>query len=163
MAQVETGNIQLKLQQTSPQQVVMTAQQAVQTQATQRNIHIHYQVEEGLPAIQADAEKTSWVMVNLLTNAIKYSHENSIIEVIVKRSDNTVVFSVTDHGRGIEEKYLSRIFNRYFKVPGSIEKAGTGLGLAISKEFIEAQGGEISVTSTYGEGSTFSFSLPVSS
>ena len=163
MAQVETGNIQLKLQQTSPQQVVMTAQQAVQTQATQRNIHIHYQVEEGLPAIQADAEKTSWVMVNLLTNAIKYSHENSIIEVIVKRSDNTVVFSVTDHGRGIEEKYLSRIFNRYFKVPGSIEKAGTGLGLAISKEFIEAQGGEISVTSTYGEGSTFSVSLPVSS
>lgn len=160
MAQVETGNLQLKLQQTTPQQIVLTAQQAVQTQATQRNIHIHYQVPEGLPSIQADAEKTSWVLINLLTNAIKYSHENAIIEVTVQQQHKRVVFSVTDYGRGIEEKYLSRVFDRYFKVPGSIEKAGTGLGLAISKEFIEAQGGEIWVKSSYGEGSEFSFSLP---
>lgn len=160
MAQVETGNIQLRMQQTAPQQIVLTAQQAVQTQATQRNIHIHYRIAENLPFIQADAEKTSWVMINLLTNAIKYSPENAVIEVEVKQADKTVEFSVADRGRGIEEKYLSRIFDRYFKVPGSIEKAGTGLGLAISKEFIEAQGGHISVTSTYGEGSTFCFSLP---
>jgi signal transduction histidine kinase len=160
MAQVETGNIQLRMQQTAPQQIVLTAQQAVQTQATQRNIHIHYRIAENLPFIQADAEKTSWVMINLLTNAIKYSPENAVIEVEVKQADKAIEFSVADRGRGIEEKYLSRIFDRYFKVPGSIEKAGTGLGLAISKEFIEAQGGHISVTSTYGEGSTFCFRLP---
>ena len=71
-----------------------------------------------------------------------------------------VVFSVTDHGKGIDEKYLPKIFDRYFKVPGTQERTGTGLGLSISKEFIEAQNGHIWATSQIGEGSRFNFSLP---
>ncbi|WP_245975222.1 sensor histidine kinase [Deminuibacter soli] len=161
MAQVETGNIQLKLQQTTPEQVVEVAQLAVATQVAQRNLQLQLFVQNNLPPIMADPEKTSWVLINLLTNAIKYSHENGTIEITVKRDNNKVLFAVADHGRGIEEKYLARVFDRYFKVPGSIEKAGTGLGLAISREFIEAQGGQIWVSSSYGEGSRFVFSLPV--
>ena len=67
---------------------------------------------------------------------------------------------VKDDGKGIEEKYLPKIFDRYFKVPGS-SKTGTGLGLAISKEFIEAEGGTISVQSEIGSGSSFSFLLNI--
>lgn len=160
MAQVETGNIQLKLQHTEPAKIADIARLAVQTQAAQRNVHIVYNIAPGLPYIQADPEKTSWVLINLLTNAIKYSHEHSEIKVTVHNKNKRVVFLVTDHGRGIEEKYLPRVFERYFKVPGSMEKAGTGLGLTISKEFIEAQGGEIWAQSAYGEGSMFGFSLP---
>lgn len=160
MSQVETGNIQLKLQPTAPAVIVDQAVQAVALQAQQKNITLHLQLQHPLPDIQADAEKTSWVLINFLTNAIKYSFESSSVEVAVFSHDGRVKFTVTDHGKGIDAKYLPRIFDRYFKVPGTHERNGTGLGLAISKEFIDAQGGQIEVNSVSGEGSVFGFSFP---
>ncbi len=159
MTQVETGNIQLKFQSTSPKEVLEYATAAVTTQAQQKNIKLQYALEAPLPPIHADPEKVSWVLINLLTNAIKYSSEGSTIDISIHTHDKMVFFSVKDHGRGIEEKYLPRIFERYFRVPGSTEKSGTGLGLAISKEFIEAQGGQIWVKSSYGAGADFGFWL----
>src|SRR5579872_7413622 len=157
MSQVETGNIQLKLQPANPTIIVEQALQAVQFQVQQKHIHIHSVVGENLPFIQADVEKTSWVLINFLTNAIKYSPEESGIEVAAFRNRDQVEFVVKDHGKGIDEKYLPRIFDRYFKVPGTHDRNGTGLGLSISKEFIEAQGGHIWVDSHLGEGSRFGF------
>ena len=156
MAQVETGNIQLKLQ---PAAIVEQAILAVQFQAQQKNISIRTNIAPSLPAIHVDAEKTTWVLINFLTNAIKFSQLQTVIEVSAYPKDNAVEFSVLDHGGGIDEKYLPRIFDRYFKVPGAQERSGTGLGLAISKEFIEAQGGAIWVKSRLGEGSKFGFVL----
>ena len=161
MSQVETGNIQLKLLATRPSAIIDQAIQAVNVQAQQKNITIQLTVPDKLPFIQADAEKTSWVLINFLTNAIKYSPEASVIEVQAGVHNNRVQCLVKDHGRGIEQKYLPKIFDRYFKVPGTHERSGTGLGLAISKEFIEAQGGHIEVNSAPGEGSLFWFDLPV--
>jgi PAS domain S-box-containing protein len=158
MSQVETGNIQLKLQPTDPVKIVDQAVQAVAFQAQQKGIRIKSSVED-LPLIQADVEKTSWVLINFLTNAIKYSPDQSVIEISAHRNKDKVEFLVTDHGRGIDEKYLPRIFERYFKVPGSHDRNGTGLGLSISKEFIEAQGGRIWVSSQVGAGSRFGFTL----
>lgn len=159
MSQVETGKIQLKLQAADPVAIVNQAIQAVQFQAQQKHVHIHTTIAQGLPMIQADVEKTSWVLINFLTNAIKYSPEDSDIEVAAFRKNGKVEFLVKDHGNGIEEKYLPRIFDRYFKVPGSHDHNGTGLGLSISKEFIEAQGGSIWVDSRLGEGSQFGFAF----
>jgi len=159
MSQVETGNIQLKLQPANPTLIVDQAVQAVLFQAQQKHINIQTTVASNLPFIQADVEKTSWVLINFLTNAIKYSPEESGVEIAAFRNDNKIEFVVKDHGRGIEEKYLPRIFDRYFKVPGTHERNGTGLGLSISKEFIEAQGGRIWVNSQLGEGSSFGFSF----
>ncbi len=163
MSQAETGNIQLKLQATPPAAIVEQAMQAITAQAQQKNIQLQVAVQDNLPAIHADAEKTSWVLINFLTNAIKYSGESAVIEVKAHTKDNRVLFTVKDHGKGIEEKYLPRIFDRYFKVPGTHERNGTGLGLAISKEFIEAQGGHIAVSSVPGEGSLFGFDFPLAS
>jgi PAS domain S-box-containing protein len=159
MSQVETGNIQLKLQPARPVAIVEQAVQAVQFQAQQKNIILRVNLPADLPAVQADVEKTSWVMINFLTNAIRYSPDTSFIDIAADTKDNKVLFTVTDYGRGIDEKYLTRIFDRYFKVPGTHERNGTGLGLAISKEFIEAQGGTIWVKSRIGEGSLFGFDL----
>ena len=159
MSQVETGNIQLKLQPANPVVIVNQAIQAVSFQAQQRKISIQTKLAEHLPNIQADVEKTSWVLINLLTNAIKYSPEESVIELAAFQKNGKVEFMVKDHGRGIDEKYLTRIFERYFKVPGTHERNGTGLGLSISKEFIEAQGGRIWVDSRVGEGSSFGFTF----
>jgi signal transduction histidine kinase len=95
-----------------------------------------------------------------LTNAIKYSSENSTIETSVRKRDINIIFSVSDHGKGIAKEYQPKLFDRYFKVPGSNEK-GVGLGLAISKDFVEAQNGKIWVDSDFGSGATFGFLLPV--
>jgi PAS domain S-box-containing protein len=159
MAQVETGNIQFNIQSTPVTDVVEEAVDAVQIPAQQKNISIKTNIPPVSPVIQADKEKTTWVLINLLTNAIKYSFESSQIEIAVVNNNKLVEITVKDHGRGIEEKYLTRVFDRYFKVPGSPERSRTGLGLAISKEFIEAQGGKIWVNSQIGAGSEFGFSF----
>lgn len=159
MSQVETGNIQLKLQATDPLQIINKAIQAVQFQAQQKGITLHKNINENLPAILADIEKTSWVLINFLTNAVKYSSEETSIDIGAYVQNNHVIFTVTDKGSGIDEKYLPKIFDRYFKVPGIQEGTGTGLGLSISKEFIEAQHGHVGAVSIPGQGSRFSFSL----
>ncbi len=162
MAQVETGNIQLKLHPANPGDIVNQAMQAVSFQAQQKNISFHKHVDETLSPIITDEEKTSWVLINFLTNAVKFAPEGSTIEINAGKVNSHIEFTVRDYGSGIEEKYLPRIFDRYFKVPGTQERTGTGLGLAISKEFIEAQGGTIWVESKLGEGSKFGFNFPVS-
>jgi len=159
MSQVETGNIQLKLQPVNAGDIIQQAVEAVQFKAQQKKITIKISALEKLPLVYADIEKTSWVLINFLTNAIKYSPESSSIELGINAAGNKIEFSVRDQGKGIDEKYLPRIFDRYFKVPGTQEREGTGLGLAISKEFIEAQGGTITVSSEIGAGSRFSFLL----
>ena len=161
MTQLETGKIQLKVVPTSPKLIVDQALQAVQFQANQRNITIRLESDPQLPDIQADAEKSTWVLINFLTNAIKFSSEKNEIDISINKKDKYVAFTVIDHGKGIDERYLPKIFDRYFKVPGSHERNGSGLGLAISKEFIEAQDGKIWVESEVGTGSTFGFSLKI--
>ena len=158
MSQVETGNIQLNIQSCPPIDILNYAIEAVKVQAEQKQIHIKIDAPEDLPKVKADKEKTAWVLINFLTNAIRFSPENEVIVIAIFKKDNQVCFSVKDNGKGIETKYISKIFDRYFQVPGTI-KSGTGLGLAISKEFIQAQGGTIHVESKYGVGSTFYFNL----
>ncbi|WP_149241162.1 ATP-binding protein [Dyadobacter sp. 32] len=158
MSQVETGNIQLNIQQSNPERILQYAMGAVKTQADQKQIHLETITLPELPLVKADTEKTAWVLINFLTNAIRYSTEDSKIEVSIKRENDTVRFSVKDEGKGIDSRYRDKIFDRYFQIPGS-SKTGTGLGLAISKEFIEAQGGQIGLESEVGMGSTFYFCL----
>ncbi len=159
MAQVETGNIQLKIQATRPESIVEQSLNAVQFQAQQKNIFLKPNIQPALHSVNADLEKTSWVLINFITNAIKFSPEKSIIDINVFEKGDSVDFVVRDYGKGIDEKYQPRIFDRYFKVPGNHERNGTGLGLAISKEFIESQGGAIWVKSQIGEGSSFGFAF----
>jgi PAS domain S-box-containing protein len=161
MAQVETGKLNLNFGSTHPRNIVDYAVKAVKFTAEQKKVTLSVDCDENLPDVRADLDKTTWVLINLLSNAIKYSPEKSTVELVVKKHKNDEIeFSVTDHGQGIESKYLARIFERYFKVPGSKgEHSGTGLGLAIAKDFIEAQSGKISVESDLGEGSRFYFTL----
>ncbi|SEO72886.1 PAS domain S-box-containing protein [Mucilaginibacter gossypiicola] len=161
MAQVETGKLQLNFGSTHPQNIVDYAVKAIKFIADQKQVEIKVKCDESLPKVHADLDKTTWVLINLLSNAIKYSHEKSTVELVVKKHKNDEIeFSVTDHGKGIEDQYLPRLFERYFKVPNATsEQSGTGLGLAIAKDFIEAQAGKISVDSEIGSGSTFYFTL----
>jgi PAS domain S-box-containing protein len=160
MTQVEAGKIQMTLEQVHPNDILKYAIDSNKMHATQHHIHIDVQTPSALPNILADKEKIEWVLANLISNAIRYSYERSTIIVAVEQHKDKLLFSVKDFGKGIDEKYRDKIFDKYFRIPGSKE-GGTGLGLAICKEFIEAQNGTISVDSNYGEGSKFSFELNI--
>ncbi len=158
LTQIETGKIQLNIM---PSNLKDTIQYAINTNkpiADKRNIKFIEDYPSELPEVLIDKEKTAWVITNLISNAIRYSFDNSNIKISILQTGNRVKISLTDSGQGIDPKYQNKIFDRYFKVPDT-EKEGTGLGLAISKEFIEAQGGQISVESKIGVGSTFSIVL----
>jgi len=160
LSQLETGNIQLNIGKSNPYEIVKYAVEAVKVQADQKQIQLVVDADENLKNVKADAEKTGWVLINYLSNAIRYSSEKSTILIKLKEENNQMVFQVIDTGKGIDTRYKDRVFDKYFQVPGS-QKSGTGLGLAISKEFIEAQNGSVGVESNLGLGSTFWFTLMV--
>jgi len=154
IAQVESGNIQLSIIPSDAKEILSYAINANKIQAEQKKIKLEVNCPDTLPKVLADSEKTTWVLTNLISNAIRYSYENSTIYLMVSPENNNVLFSVKDTGQGISPEYKDKVFDRYFRVPGT-KKEGTGLGLAISKEFIEAQGGQINVESEFAAGSTF--------
>ena len=161
LSQVETGNIQLNFVPVDPMQIVDYALTSIKFQAEQRQVQLDVSKDNDLPNVHADVEKTAWVLVNFLSNALRYSAERSKILIQISVKNNQVEFAVKDFGKGIEEAYQKRLFDRYFQVPTDGQnKSGSGLGLAISKDFINAQGGEIAVESEIGDGSRFYFRLP---
>ncbi|PAM95619.1 PAS domain-containing sensor histidine kinase [Flavobacterium sp. IR1] len=160
LSQLETGNIQLSIEKSDPLAIVNYATEAVKVQAEQKQIKLVIDADDNLQHVKADSEKTGWVLINYLSNAITYSYEKSTIIIRLKKENNQIVFQVIDTGKGIDTRYQDKVFDKYFQIPGS-QKSGTGLGLAISKEFIEAQNGTIGVESNLGLGSTFWFALKV--
>ena len=162
LSQVETGNLKLTFAITKPEDIVQYAIDAVKFQAEQKSIQLELNCDKNLPKVNADIQKTAWVLVNFLSNALRYSSEKSTVKINVVQQDKFVQFSVKDFGKGIDEKYQKRLFERYFQVPTDGQnKSGSGLGLAISKDFIEAEDGKIGVQSAIGEGSKFYFNLPI--
>lgn len=160
ITQVESGSIQVNLTSSELNPMINYAINANKSAAEHKNIHLEVDPSNTTTHINSDSEKTAWVINNLISNAIRYSYENSTIFIKAEKENNQLIFSVSDSGQGIQAQYLAKIFERYFRIPGT-KKEGTGLGLSISKEFIEAQGGKIWVDSEYGAGSTFYFSLNI--
>ncbi|WP_333661400.1 ATP-binding protein [Chishuiella changwenlii] len=160
MTQVESGSIQVNLTSSELNPMINYAINANKSAAENKNINLEVDSKNTSINVYSDSEKTAWVINNLISNAIRYSHENSTIFIRAKKENNQLLCSVSDAGQGIQPQYLTKIFERYFRIPGT-KKEGTGLGLSISKEFIEAQGGKIWVDSEYGVGSTFYFTLNI--
>ena len=164
LSRIESGGDMLSFREVRAEELVDAAITPMLMQLEQKNIELLTSIEEDIPVVKADANKIAWVLINLLNNAVRYSPENAKIQLGVKRDSDRIIFSVKDHGSGIEPQYLSRIFEKFVQVKSkNIESInrGVGLGLAISKEFVNAHGGEIWVKSEVGKGSEFSFSLPV--
>lgn len=148
--------------------LVAAATAPLQLQLRARHLTLDTQLPANLPAIRADHEKTAWVLLNLLVNAVRYSPEQGHILLSAAPTPNqrAVRVQVRDHGPGIAAQDHQRIFERFAQGPaptpsGAADDHGTGLGLSISREFITSQGGELGVESTAGQGSTFYFTLPV--
>jgi len=160
LTQVESGNINLQIRPADPHDIIRYALNSIKYQAELKKLTIKINAQENLPLIAADVEKTAWVLINFINNAIHYSPQESTIIIDAMQDDRAIKFSVSDFGKGIEKQYLDKIFEKFYRVPGSSQD-GTGLGLAISKEFIDKQKGKIWAESKPGEGSKFYFTLPV--
>ena len=114
--------------------------------------------------MHADKDRIGQVMINFLTNAIKYSPNNNKIDVRIHRAANEeIAFSVKDYGIGIEKEEQSKIFDRFYRSKGREEQTypGFGIGLFIAHEFVQKHGGQMMVQSEKGKGSVFTFTLPI--
>lgn len=161
ITQVESGAVQINLISSEIKPMIDYAVNANKSAAEHKNIQLDVNIQND-ELVVADSEKTAWVLTNIISNAIRYSYENATILIKTEKENHQIKFSVTDTGQGIQPQFLNKIFERYFRIPGT-KKDGTGLGLSISKEFIEAQGGKIWAESEYGAGSTFYFTLHTNS
>jgi signal transduction histidine kinase len=121
---------------------------------------------EGLPEVTGDEQRLSQVLSNLLSNALRHTPQGGQIAVVAQAADGQGVrIAVQDNGEGIPADELPHVFERFYRTDHarSRDTGGSGLGLAIARSLVEAHGGQIEVESVEGEGSTFSFSLPMSS
>ena len=116
--------------------------------------------EDKIGKLFVDSEKIAWVLTNLLSNAIRYSSENSRVIIGARQvnGNKEIEMYVRDFGKGIDPRYHNSIFEHYFRVPGT-KVQGSGLGLSISRDFVEAHGGTLTVESEIGKGSCFTLRL----
>ena len=159
LSQAESGNIRLNIKDCNVSDLVKTAVSNNLIIAENKEIKLITDLKtESADMVQADFDKTVWVLNNFLTNAIKHSEVGQKVIISADQIGDKVKFSVQDFGKGIDQKYHSKVFDRYFQIPED-HQTGTGLGLAISKNFIEKQGGSIGVESRATGGSIFYFIL----
>lgn len=134
----------------------------MELRAASQNRVLTVHLPNDLPTIAADTASASEVLSNLIDNALKYSNEGGIVNVTAKVEGDFVSTSVEDHGIGMPGNVVSNLFHKFYRSHRSRETvSGTGIGLYISKAIVESHGGKISVRSAEGEGSTFTFSLPI--
>ena len=131
------------------------------TIASEKGITINTDIPEALPEVEADGKRLKQVLNNLLSNAIKFSNGGTHVTVTGATRDSELMVRVTDQGVGMPEEVMQHLFERFYRAKDTARVGGTGLGLYISKQIIEAHGGHILVESKVGEGSTFSFTLPL--
>jgi NtrC-family two-component system sensor histidine kinase KinB len=161
LAKIEAGKMDLAFDRVPIAFLCEKAAMALKIQADEKGIALACELPEGLPEVRVDANKITWILTNLIANALRYTERGGHIRVAAQAAGSQVHVSVADDGAGIPYEFQSRIFDKFVKVKGDQETDGTGLGLTICREIVRAHGGTIWVDSKPGAGSTFTFTLPI--
>jgi len=163
LAKIEAGRMELDLEDFELGPAIDNAVVLVRERATRKSLTLDTELGSGLGAVRGDQRKIKQVLLNLLSNAVKFTPEGGRVEVRAQRLRDHVEVSVTDTGIGIAAEHQEAVFEEFRQVGTDYAKKheGTGLGLTLSKRFVELHGGHIAVKSRLGEGSTFTFTLPV--
>src|SRR5262249_54841661 len=162
LSKIEAGRMELELSDFDLPGTIENTLTLVRERAIRHGIALGRMVDERLGTIRADERKVKQVLLNLLSNALKFTPEGGRIDVRAALRDGVAEVSVTDTGIGISPEDQEAVFEEFRQVGTASKKVeGTGLGLAISRKFIELHGGKIWVTSQVGTGSTFAFTLPL--
>ena len=159
LSRIESGQEVVDIRPAYLIDIVQDAVAIVEEQSSEESTTIVTQIDDAI-VVMAQFEKISRVIVNLLQNALKFTPITGVITIRVKEDKNSVSLTIEDTGIGIADEHLPHIYERFYKVDKSRADKGTGLGLAIVKHLVQAHGGEVSVSSVEGKGSSFSFTLP---
>jgi PAS domain S-box-containing protein len=165
LAKIESGHLNLSIESVELGRIHEECISLVRPLAESRGITIRYENAEALKDVyvQADRMRTRQILLNLLSNAIKYNRESGSVVLCTETCGEFIKVSVTDTGQGITEEQKDQLFNAFNRLGiENTEIEGTGIGLVIARSLVEHMGGTIDVESKVGEGSTFSFTLPVS-
>ena len=162
-AKIERGVKEYSFAQTNIRSVIRKSVQAIRYQFLAKDARLSVRIGKGLPGINADADALEEAVLNLLSNALKYSTTVRKIDLRVSRERNAIVLAVSDRGIGIPEDELPHIFDQFYRVKDEKTRqvGGTGLGLAVVKHIVEAHRGTLTVTSAVGRGTTFTITLPL--
>jgi signal transduction histidine kinase len=163
LAKIEAGRMELDLEDFEVAQAIDNAVVLVRERATRKGLALETALAPALGTVRGDQRKVKQVLLNLLSNAVKFTPEGGRIDVRGQRLDGFVEISVSDTGIGIASEDQDAVFEEFRQVGTDYAKKheGTGLGLTLSRKFVELHGGTIAVKSRLGEGSTFTFTLPV--
>ncbi|MGA9995172.1 MAG: ATP-binding protein [Pyrinomonadaceae bacterium] len=159
LSKIEAGESQPQLAPVRARDLIATVAEELRPQVETKGLELRVDAPLDLPQVEVDRTQIERVISNLVINAIRYTKHGEI-KISAERRDAHVVVSVCDTGSGIPAEYLPHIFDKFVQVPGAAT-GGAGLGLAISKSLVEAHGGQISVQSEVGRGTTFTFTLPI--
>jgi len=160
MAKMESLGFKLNLEPLDIRPLLQNIADELLPAAAEKHQVLALDIMSSVPMVNADKQRLEQVLLNLLTNAIKFSKEGSEIKLVAEREGNKVVVRVKDNGPGISKEEQARLFTPYYRVEADRQRfPGLGLGLALSKQLVELHGGKMWVESELGKGSTFSFSL----
>ncbi|MBN2455249.1 MAG: HAMP domain-containing protein [Sedimentisphaerales bacterium] len=161
ISKIEAGKMDIDFDSVAVELLFEKAVGVLKNQAEEKDIELSYEPVSDLPNIEADVNKITWVLTNLISNSLRYTEANGFIKLSAEQAGSQIHISVSDNGAGIPYEYQSRIFDKFVQVKTEKALGGTGLGLAICKEVVRAHGGTIWVDSQPDQGSTFTFTVPI--
>lgn len=163
MSRAESGQMRLRYELLDIAEVVYDASQGLYGQFQENAISLHLDLPNNLPIVYADRQRLHQIIVNLVSNACKYTRKGGRVDVSLRNGNNEVQVNVRDSGVGISAAAQPHIFTPFYRADNPLreEVSGTGLGLSITRKLVELHGGRIWFESVEGKGSTFSFTLPV--
>jgi len=161
LSRLESGRVRFDREPIHLEGLVRECLEILRPQADSERIQLETDIDHTLSPVIGDRSQLRRLLFNLLTNAIKYNQPGGWVRISLHRVEGGVTLAVTDSGFGIPRESLAKLFERFYRVPGSeARSSGTGLGLMIAKRIVEGHGGKIEVVSEVGKGSTFSVFLP---
>jgi two-component system phosphate regulon sensor histidine kinase PhoR len=160
LSRIESGQVKLDLYKVSPNKLLQSAADRMKMQAERAGLDLHVECRDDLPGLRVDQSRLEQVLVNLIHNAVKFTHPGGQVILSAEPSGDGVQFAIKDTGIGIPADDVPRIFERFYRVDKSRAGSGTGLGLSIARHIVEAHGGRIWAVSVEGRGSTFFFTVP---